>query len=262
MVGFDFKDDTRQAFVVMRNEITKFLRGKKIILFTLLIVSVLALLTAVLFIFGDDDMTGKDVCEVYASFASLIVLVAVTLFSSTSIASEFEERTALILFTKPIRKWSIYFGKFMASILIETAYLVAFYAITIGVSLAKTGEFPGAMGTSLVLAFCYMLGATGIALLISSVMKKSSTSSIMTFVTLLLLLSVVSMSLTIADYDPYWMFDQAANSITYCITGLGVDITTYERIPYTHEARDASVMIIWGVAALIAGFFLFRKRDF
>jgi len=98
----------KQSYVVMKNEIVKFTRGKKMLLFTALIFLVLILLTAVPYLLGDgltDNAT--ELAASYSSFVALIVLLFATLFASTSLVSEFEERTALILFTRPVKKSSI-----------------------------------------------------------------------------------------------------------------------------------------------------------
>ena len=43
MTGYDVLDDFRQAFIVMKNEITKYARGKKLIIFAALTVGVMSL---------------------------------------------------------------------------------------------------------------------------------------------------------------------------------------------------------------------------
>lgn len=248
----DFGDDVRQSFVVMKNEIRKFMRGRKMLIFTALVALILVAITAVVIYsehgLGDD---GKELSSLYLGFSLMIVLIAATLFTSTSIVSEFEERTALILFTKPIRKWSIYLGKFLASIVVVVGFTVVYYLIV--AALCAVPGLDDSLWQSLAAAVCYGVAASGVALLISSFMKKSSTASIMTFMTLLLLISVITLVLAIGGVDDAWfMLDNAQGAVTGVLSSDG----------YGHLGRECGVMLAWGAATIVAGYFLFKRRQF
>lgn len=251
----DFLDDVRQAIVVMKNEVTKYARGKKLVIFAIITALILAVVTATLVIWGDGlgDSSSK-LAYLYAIIMSILVLIAVTLFASTALVSEFEERTALILFTKPIRKWTIFLGKFMASLLVTVGFVVLYYLVVIILSLVGPGYVDGAIFVSLGLAVCYVFGCSGIGFLISSVMKKASTSSILTFFTLALLLEIlVSVVVMAANIGNPW----------YVITNASGDILNVLNSPETaHAARSAAVMVVWGAVTAAVAYFLFRKRDF
>lgn len=255
MTGYDVLDDFRQAFIVMKNEITKYARGKKLIIFAALTALILAVVTAALTIWGDGlGDNSNNLSYLYIMIMSLLVLVAITLFASTALVSEFEERTALILFTKPIRKWSIFLGKFLASLIVTVGFVLIYYAVVIILCLIGPGYVDGAIFVSLGLSVCYTFGCAGIGFLISSVMKKSSTSSILTFFTLALLLNMVLSVIMIAAHieDPWFVLTYAANDILYVL----------DPMQTAHAARAAAVMIVWGVSSALVSYFLFRKRDF
>lgn len=249
------KDDMRQSFVVMRNEFRKFFYGKKMLLFLGLTAAVLALI--IVMIAALDPFSGEDNEEyltemLFISFYSFIILIAVTLFGATSIVSEYEERTALILFTKPIRKSSIYIGKLMASIVLTFVFTCIYYAIA-AVSCAVFGGIGTEMLVSFGLSACYIFGANGVALLISSVARKSSTSSIIVFMLFLVLFTVISSVIETGSGSgtAFWMIDQASGGI---VNALSDD--------YSNGLRDAAVMLIWGAVSSAAGYWLFKKRDF
>ncbi len=146
--NIDFKDDTRQAFIVARYEFMKFLSGKKIFIYGIINAIALAAVTAVMFI-TKDDFTADTGMSSFVSFLSLILLIGVTLFASVTLVSEFEERTTLLLFTKPIRKGSIFAGKFMAAYSLSLAFVIVYYVIAAIVVAIDTGGFTGNMFTSL-----------------------------------------------------------------------------------------------------------------
>lgn len=254
-------DDLRQSYVVMKNEMTKFFRGKRMLLFLALVVTVLLLITVLPYALGGGlPKDPKELIVTYVSFVSLLILLAATLFASVTIVSEYEERTALILFTRPIKKSSIFLGKFLASLIIGIAFVGLYYLLVALISLIVAGGVDIGLAKSLLLALMYVIGTFGIAILISSVMKKASTSTIVVFMMLLIILPIISavviVSLTTdiynvdSYYDAWWMLDQAANAITNVISTT-VDI-----------ARESLVMVVWGIVPTLIAFILFRRREF
>ena len=233
----DYKDDLRQAFIVAKYEVMKFLSGKKILIFGLLEVITLALMSAVIFIFGDSGMKAEDGLMTFMSVTTLIALIAATLFSSVTLVSEFDERTSLLLFTKPIRKISIFAGKFMAAFGLNIGSMLVFYIVSAIVVAIKTGGFTSNLFTSFGYCLLYLFALTGIAMLFSSLMKKSSSASIMTFVFVLLVPSIVGSIIVITndgDTSKAWfILDFAASSITYSVNSV---------IP--EGPRDALVMLL------------------
>lgn len=136
-------------------------------------VLVLALLTGMPYLFGGElPDTTTTLSSYYASFVVILVLLFATLFSSTSLVSEFEERTALILFTRPIKKSSILLGKLMASMVVGIIAVGIYYLVTAIISFIVAGGVASDLFVSFGLAVLYLFCMSGIALLISSVMKK------------------------------------------------------------------------------------------
>ena len=245
-------DDIRLAQVVMRNEIRKFVSGKKLLVIVGLTGAILAMMICVPYLTGGSlSSDPKALASSMTYTVSMIILLEATLLGSTSLVSEFEERTALILFTKPIRKSSIFMGKYVASVLVSTAVIIGYYLVTAVVSLAVTGTVCTELVSSLAMSVCAILGCTGVSMLISILAKKASTASILTFVTLLLLFSVISSALVSSGIDAWWMLDVAMGAITSSFNASSADLI------------DAGlVMILWSVVTAAVSFLFFRKRDF
>jgi len=251
-------DDFRQTYVVAKNEIRKFLRGKKLYIYILLTAAIFALMTFLPYALGISlrDFSGEEIVYEYLYFVSLLVLLAATLFASSAIVSEFEERTALVLFTRPIKKTSIFLGKWLGCLILETAVIVLYYLGVAAVSLIMGGSLPSVLLTSLGMAFLYILATTGIALLFSSIMKKGSTSAILTFFFLMLILSLISTVIAFsADVDPWFMLDQASNAIlpASALENLGVAVDA---------VKAAGAMIAWCIVTTVLAWIAFIKREF
>ena len=209
-------DDLTQTYMVAKNEVIKFLRSRKFMLYGLLVVAIVALMTLLPYALGDGlSGSGGDIFSGYVGYASLLVLLGATLFASYSIVSEFEERTALILFTRPLRKSTIFLGKFAACFALTGVIMVMYYAVSLVIAFAVSGELVTSFSPSLAMCLLYVFATTGVAMLISSVMKKGGTSAVMTFVTILLLIGVVSTVMSASGIDTWFMLDSAASSISF-----------------------------------------------
>ena len=210
-MGNNFTESARQALVVMKNEIKKYFSGKRMLVFLVWMAIIVFVIVVAPYMFGSEANPVY-----FLMMASLVVLMASTLFASISIVSEYEERTALIVFTRPIRKTSIFIGKALACLVLTIAFTALYYLIAVIVSAVINGSVSADMFTSFGLACAYAFGTTGIAMMVSSMMKKGSTSTIITFVILAVIITAFSLVLNAAKVDSFWMIDQAANSITTC----------------------------------------------
>ncbi len=249
-------EDLRQASIVSRYEMLKYLSGYKLLIFGIIVIVTLALITvaSVLFPNGDSDV-GNGVYATYLSFVTLLALLGATLFTSTTICSEFEGRTALILFTKPIKKSSIFLGKVFMSFILNVAIFVVYYVVVILMGLVLKGDINVNILASFGYLVAYIFAMTGIAIMFSSLMKRSSSASILTFIFVLLvpslILSVVVLSQGSTDTSGYWYFlDVAASSITKSVTGT-----------VSNGLRDVLTMIVWGLVPMIIGYLRFTRRE-
>ena len=210
-MGSNFTEATRQAFVVMKNEIKKYFSGKRMYVFLALMGIIVFVIVFAPYMFG-----GKANPVYFFMMSALVVLMASTLFASISIVSEYEERTALIVFTRPIRKTSIFAGKALACIVLTVGFTALYYIIAAIVSLVVNGNVSTDLLTSFGLACAYAFGTIGIAMFVSSIMKKGSTATIITFVILAVIITAFSLVLNAANVNSTWMIDQAAGSIETC----------------------------------------------
>lgn len=122
-------EDLRQALIVSRYEALKFLSGYKLLIFGIIMITSLLLLSIANIIFMDDP-TVNSVYSSFISFVSLLALLGATLFTSTTLSSEFEERTALVLFTKPIKKSSIFLGNILIAFALNVVIFAIYYVVT------------------------------------------------------------------------------------------------------------------------------------
>ena len=223
-------ETVRQSFVVMKNEIKKFFSGKRMLVFSLILAAIIFVIAVAPYLVGS---TAKPF--MFVAVASLVVLMASTLFASICIVSEYEERTALIVFTRPISKVSIFTGKLLACLVVTIGFTFLYYLVAIIVGLLVDQSFSPDMLVSFGLACAYAFATTGIAMLVSSLLKKASTSTIITFVILAVIFMALSLVLNAASVDTSWMLYDCAGSI---------ENASSEYRDYTNEALNDLITML------------------
>jgi len=268
-------DDLRQSYVVAGNEIKKFIRSKRFTIYVVLIFLVLFITTVMTLLFQDEGLgeTPGEVMANYMIYINLMVVVAATLFASVVIVSEFEERTALILFTKPVKRTSIFIGKVVGCIILESIMIIVLYVLLAIIVMAIGGGIPSEFMLSLGLALVYLVAASSVAIFLSAVMKKGSTSAIITFFFLFLFLRIFS---TAIGDNNWFMLNIASDSMATVLPEfmdnlngpfqLVMDATGIDLSKYFFKASDVYMstltMIGWGAVSLILAWIAFIKREF
>lgn len=263
-----FIDDIRQTGVVMSQEFQKYLKGRKLIAFIILMAAMIALISLI-FILSDTDFPSesKDFVTLYMQFIPILAIVAVTLFSSSLLVSEYEERTGLLLFTRPIKKGSIFAGKFLAGFIISALMMIIYYLVIAIMSYSITGSIYGNLWTSLGLMIAYIFGTTGIALFFSSIFKKSSTATIMTFIVLLILGTIISQLLASNGIEPWFSITYSSGSIITVLNGASTAVEYYSPVDsmwyyVADPTLSALVMAAWGVFTSLFAAMIFKRRGF
>lgn len=262
-------DDFRQVGVIAKNELRKFIRGRKILLYILLVGLIVTLniyfITTSNLLDGSfpDSMVSNEILRGYASTAAILALIGAVLFASYTIVSEYEERTYLLLFTRPIKKTTIFVGKFLACFSIVIATLLIYYGICSIHTFALVGTVSSKTGYSLFLIFIYTFAVSGVAMLLSTVVKRGSVSALMTFFMITMIPGIIWTLLLIKDIHNFELiFDT-----NYQLENYGYLINVAESAISEIATTDLNLIIptlsmfLWGMIPLIAAWAVFVKKE-
>lgn len=252
-----------QIATVTRHELNKFVSNKRIYIFAALLAALILFMTYMASS-GSGKILPEEFANVYLMFMLWIILLGVILFSASSIVSEFEERTALLVFPRPIKKGSIFCGKLCASLIVTCGFIGVYYLVTCISSIIFTGSICPELYISFGFSVLYVFAATGIAFLLSSIFKKGSTATIMTVMMLLLALPLVNQLLKSREIDPwFWLFEPSTmiNEIIPRLSWNGYEyvVMATENINLT---TPAVVMLVWFVVTTVSAFLIFKRREF
>ncbi|MCL2296347.1 MAG: ABC transporter permease [Methanomassiliicoccaceae archaeon] len=250
-------DDLRQILVITKNEIRKFIRGKRLLIYVVIAAAMFILASFLPYIFNESWHSAIDFLSTHLGSLNILVIIAVTLFASSTYVSEFEERTALILFTRPVKKTTIFIGKFIGCFIMEAVVLMGYY-VAIGVTFPFFDDGPAISGyiASFGTIILFLFAASALASVFSVTMKKAGTAAIMTFVTMFLLISIISGSIYLSTGEmPWYMLDYAYYSVFLCIPNIDNLLIDFELV------YGILTMIMWGAVATILSWVLFIRKE-
>jgi ABC-2 type transport system permease protein len=216
--------------IVIGYEFMKHIRRKRlyVILGIALLAEALALILVPTLLTGgypDNVMLMAVILTIGASLAAL----GSVFFAGDAIAGEFESKTGFILFTNPIRKITLWTGKYLACML-AVGLLIIFTYIVIAISLAAIyHEVPIQIFGSLGLCLLYAAAVLSLSFLFSSVSKGSMGATVMTLLFIWVLSGIVQGILSMTN-NPYWFMISAGGdsialpygSLRDFIQGLGI----------------------------------------
>lgn len=164
------------------------------------------------------DQAGiKDSPELFALFvASMgsLALIGAVFFSGDAIASEFETRTGYLLFPNPVKRTTLFTGKYLACLSGATIALAAGYLLSATLLLLFYHQVPMGLLESFGVAITLTCFIVSLAFTFSSVLRGGMGATIATLLTYMMVFSIVSMALSMAGHDPWYMPDRAGDAIS------------------------------------------------
>jgi len=261
--------DVAQVAVVAKYEVLKYLRSARLLGMVAVVVLVILLITALPPLLGDPYPDDADAfANMYAGYVTLLVIVGATLFAGDAIVSEFQNRTGYLLFPKPVKRWVLLVGKFLASTGAMFLVLLLYYATVLVLGLAVTGDFSVLGVESLLLAMLYSVAAMSVGYLISSVMKGTTGAQVLTFSLFLFIFNIVTRVLTLGDVEP-WFAVTFAGEVVADITlePYPVDRTASGEGPLAVSSFvpdvgvSIAVMVAYAAVSLMLTCFFFKRRE-
>jgi ABC-type transport system involved in multi-copper enzyme maturation permease subunit len=191
----------------MKYEFLKIFKGKKLygmIAFAYIVPTLLIALPGLLG--GEYPNSANDFIASQMSFMVLVIVISASFFGSSSIVSEFHDKTAYSLLPNPVNRETIWFGKFLTALIITFIVSSIFYKIiSIGTWL-EYEEIPSEIFLSWVLSFPIVLMVICISFLFSSLLKGPTGATVAVFILFILIFPMVEgIIISFAEDKPWWI---------------------------------------------------------
>ena len=271
-------NSVRQIATVIKYELLKYLRGRRLLAIVLLTIIISAIFLVVPPAIGTAyPKDPTDFITRVLSFLGVLSILSATFFGADAIVSEYESKTGYFLFPNPIRKTAIFVGKFIASALVSVGAIGLYYVIAVVSVRVIDGSIPANTGLSFAYSLIYLFAILAIAYLFSAIMRSSVYSLVLTFFTFFLILPIIDAVGSVAKFKP-WFSVTFANGISQYIFqnpypadkvftttaagGPSAGVQTYSLVQYYPEIRlSLIVMTAYFIVAFALSIIIARRRE-
>jgi ABC-2 type transport system permease protein len=280
---FHVPPSTVQVPKLTRYQFREYLRSRRFVVLAAIVVVIGVILTAVVGYFRGGLVATN--LAFYGSFfgggVDLVIVLSAVFFGGDAIAGEFQNKTGYFLMGLPIRRSTVYLGKFIAAYLASAAMVLLFAAILVanGAYYFGTGLLPWQLGVSVVLALVYLAAVMGATFLFSSLFKTSAYGFVLTAILFLFGFTLIQdLLVDLVKIEPWAVISYANSvigevfnsSVNWGITGQAVTLVTpigpRRSITTTTwtagVAEGVVIMLIYFVGTAILGLLLFEREEF
>jgi ABC-2 type transport system permease protein len=269
-----------QVGVSMKYTLLEYLRSRRFLIMLIITLLIAALLTIIV---AWRRPAGFLVSNLgfYSSWwgtaITLVIILAGIFFGGDAISGEFQNKTGYFGLPNPVRRSSIYIGKYLSAFLAATAIMLIFAVITIANGLYYFGSsgIPYQFAESLLFAWFYLAAVLGLAFFFSSMFKSSSISILVTVILLLFGFTLISTLVSdLIGIEPWFVLTYGSGIIgnilqspyplakTVTITPFG-NGRTFTTTTFAATVPEGLAIIgIYFIVTAVLGLLLFERKEF
>jgi len=267
-----------QALILSRYQFRDYLRSQRFILMMGIVLVAGAILTTVVAYYrpaGLINNANNLYGGLWGSGAAFVIVFAGIIFGGDAIAGEFQNKTGYFLMGLPIKRTTVYAGKYLAALAASIVSLAVYLVIVTGnaVYYLGTGAFtvPGPLIESFAITLLYLLALLGFVFLFSSLFKTSAYAVLLVAVLFLFGFSIIqTVIVDLAHSEPWFLLSYANSILAYPLTGVPGHIVM-TRNPFTRATittynptyfEGIVVMTGYWLLTTFGGLFLFGREEF
>ncbi len=261
---------------IVKFELLNYFRARRFYVLLSITVLISLLITAVVAYYRPVSYLNTQL-DFYASWwgaadgIPLIIILSGIFFGGDAISGEFQNKTGYFLIPNPIRRSTIYVGKWLAALIASASIVAVYAAITIANGIYYFGtNLPYQFGESFLFALLYLISVLGFTFFFSSLFKSSSISILMTALLFLFIFTLLDRLVTsLAKTEPWFILTYGAGIIGNVLSGTYPDrITTVKFGPgpgfTTYNAtivEGLAIMIGYFLVTAVIGLILFERKE-
>ncbi|MCI4369176.1 MAG: ABC transporter permease [Thermoplasmata archaeon] len=265
-----------------RYQLRDYLFSRRFVLMMGLVAVIGFILTAVIGYYRPTGFltdSGTFYATLWGNGVTVVIIFAGVIFGGDAIAGEFQNKTGYFLMGLPVRRATVYVGKYIAAFIASLTAIV-FFAILLlanGAYYFGEGAFTAVFVESFILSVVYLLALLGAVFLFSSMFKTSTYATLITAVLFLFGFTLLQDLIAgLAHITPWFVLTYADTIIggifnTSCLSAPGTH-TCSSPGPggrdFTQTVTNATIpegvgiMLAYFVITAILGLLLFEREEF
>jgi len=261
-------NDLEQIAIVTRYELLKHLRRRR--LYAVLIIT--ALVTVLQFavplaLNSPFPQEAKSWAAGFLEFANLLVIISGAFFAGDAIASEYEHKTGFIVFSNPLKRFSLVLGKFVAAFISASLTVGLYYLVGIIALQGIYSTFLSEMIVSFAYAILFLCSVLGLTFLFSTILKGSMGATLLAFFTLFMIMPIVSQVITLTGNEPWYLSTYASAMTTQVVNPQQDTVMEFPGSPlkiyvfYPKFPVSLIVMLVYFVVTLALSLVLVKRKE-
>lgn len=268
-----------QVSTIMKYTLLDYIRSRRFYIMLFITILIGAILSGLIGYYRPEGFLSSDLSfygSWWGTFVSFIIILPGIFFGGDAISGEFQNKTGYFTAPNPIRRSSIYIGKWLAAFIASLVILAVFAVMTIGNGLYYFSSIPSQFGSSFLFAIIYLVAVLGFTFFFSSLFKSSSISILVTVILFLFVFTAIQGVISsFVHIEPWFLLTYGADIISQVLTvpypahmtttqtpigRTGAVITTTTYIPTIPEGL--AIIGIYFVITAILGLVLFERKEF
>jgi ABC-2 type transport system permease protein len=266
-----------QVGITMKYTFLDYFRSRRFFILLAVTLLISALLTFIVGYYRPASFLSSDL-SFYGSWwgnsVTFVIVLSGVFFGGDAISGEFQNKTGYFGIPNPIRRSSVYVGKWLSAFIAATVILGVFTAITVGNGMYYFGlNVPYQFGESVLFAWFYLAAVLGFTFFFSSLFKSSSMSILVTIILFLFVFSLIqTLVANLVKIEPWFMLTYGAqivgniltvpypprSSVTSFGPGSRLTLTTYNvTVP-----EGLAIIGLYFIVTAILGLVLFERKEF
>ena len=252
-------------------EFLNYLRSTRFYILLAIVATIGIVIMAVMYVYKPPTYLSSPIAFYsvwWGNIVNLCVILTGIFFGADAISTEFQNKTGYYLLPNPIRRSSIYMGKWIASFVASAIAIGVYAVITIADGAIYFGtSIPYQFGESLVFALFFIFPILGVSFFISSVFKNNSYSILVTAILLLFGFNYITPLISVlSNAEPWYVLTYGAGIIANVLASSGYpahEIVIAGSTSYRATIPEGlAIMFTYFVVTTILGLILFEKQDF
>lgn len=241
-----------------------YIRSRRFAILLSIVLSVTAILAAVI------SYNVLSIFFVWGAFAPIVTMLAGVFFGADAISGEFQNKTGYFSIPNPIKRSTVYFGKWLAAFAASSIMLAIFAVITVCIGVVH-GGVPSEFGLSLLFAWFFLAAVVGFTFFFSSLFKNTTYSIFIAAMLLLVVFTAITNLTGMIPLEPWFILNYAAQIVGSILAapypqhvtpnvnmGKGIIETTYAAtVP-----EGLVIIAVYFAVTTLLGLMLFEKHEF
>jgi len=263
-----------QIGIITRYTFLDYFRSRRFLVLAIITLLIGTLLTVAIGYYRPAGFTTNSLSFYggwWGNITTFVVILTGVFFGGDAISGEFQNKTGYFCIPNPIRRSSIYIGKWLAAFIASTIILGIFTAITLGNGLYYFGlNVPYQFAESVLFTWLYLISVLGFTFFFSALFKSSAMSILVTVILFLFVFNIVNLVVSsFAQVEPWFILTYGSAIISSVFqVPYPPHTTTLQAGPMSFTTYAASIpegiviMAAYFAVTIVLGLVLFERKEF